>query len=632
MNNKHSTIIFIILLLAFSNILNINAAVAKSKWGSWWRRYKAWLAKRKAAIEAYKKKQEAIKKAALEALKKRQAALKKAKEKAKEQSLHSQYGFGFKGVCTYDEGAFDTDKFTSVPEVGKSVFNDIVLPAINELAKAIPQYCLGNFYSEELGKKEALKNGLCDKIPVPEKVMFGITSFYNPYFVCPAAPTTPAPIGGCFLFDREGTVAVTMSSDILGCAIAHLGPATMGIATIFSQVLKLIDNIGIGFSLKKKFEREFNICYNNNGSPQSKKVTGKGHFYFETNFGIPDFKIGKIEASKFVGLNGRVQVFIDLGNTFTDKGPMNNLIESFNKRENIENFPATIKNLGAELTYCISGFFTIKLKDATKGFMQDIEDLELFDRCVLLTQGKGSTGVNAGLYVNFDSTAISSIVSIFTTLLDKYLNTFGLNLKIPDIPKTDLTFGIFIDSTSSGFSFDFYGNKFQCIWHFDKMEGSCQYKQNFFTAFMEGVEWVVKEAKKLFDKAGKEITRFAANAGTFFNSVGNEAKKSLEDAKRIAEEAAAEAKRIAEEAAAEAKRIADEAATEAAEKLRKAEEEAARVAAEAKRIAEQEAARAAAEVKRKADAAAKEAQRIKDEAARKAAAAAAAAKRWFSSW
>jgi len=513
-------------------------------------------------------------------------------------------GFGFEGLCSNRVNTFlENDSFDKVPQALKEGI-DIMFQVINAIA-GLPQICIGDFVGKYIKSNDEHVNAQCHRFPINDTDEFGVVSVWIPNFVCPTTPDAPMTIGGCLLFDRVGTGAIILNGKLIGCMLGGTG-----IGNLLAPFMNFVGTMGFGFSLRKKFSKTYNLCYNKDDKVGCSEKTTRGHFMFQLNLGLPTFKIGKKELKDYLSLNVDMVLLLDLGNMFEKGGLGESLIESFSDKEKMKDLPTAIMNAGAEITYCMKGVITIKASDVTNGFMSNIS-ITLAERYFLVTSGNGESGLPAGFYFYQKSDLINSIIKIFNSLIDKYVNCFGLDISIPVPKNTSLAMGAFIDGKSIGFRFILGSTQFQCLYNFDKNRGSCQFKDKFFTAIIEGIgkaaEWVVKSAKKLWDATGKVVTRFAKNVGKFFTNVGKKAKEGLIKAANAAKKAAEAAKKAAEEI----KKKAEEAAKKAAEAAKKA-------AAEVKRKAE-EAAKKAAEAAKKAAAAAK---KKAEEAAKKAAAAA----------
>jgi len=206
---------------------------------------------------------------------------------------------------------------------------------------------------------------------------------------------------------------------------------------------------------------------------------------------------------------------------------------------------------GAELTVLLSGVLYVKLGSLTKGFLNDFS-FDIGKASLLITTGNGSSGLETGLYIHLTTNLAAGFSSFITGLFDQFASILGvLGFKKPTIPKLNVQLSLFIQASGIGFQIKFPGLSAACVYHFSSNNGSCKFNSAIFTAIADGIKWVVKSAKALFDKGGKIIGSVAQGVGKFAKNaaqsigkaatvvgkaIGNEVKKGVNTIKNAAKD------------------------------------------------------------------------------------------------
>jgi len=147
----------------------------------------------------------------------------------------------------------------------------------------------------------------------------------------------------------------------------------------------------------------------------------------------------------------------------------------------------------------------MRLSGLTDSFLPDIK-INLSSVHFLVTLNGGSTGLPLGVYMYFQSNLIQGIFDAITNLLNHLGGILKIfNFKMPSINVGEIDFGVFFTSEAMGFKFNVIGLDVQCMYQLATKKGSCKFNSNIFTALLDAGKWVIKEAKELFDVAGKEI-------------------------------------------------------------------------------------------------------------------------------
>jgi hypothetical protein len=522
--------------------------------------------------------------------------------------------FRFKGKCITIKLDLITKyipKYFQAPwEVLKSII-EVVLPEG-------PTGCIGDFTGKQLGTNTLLQKTLCDKIPYDPLRTFSLMSYHVPGLPC-GLPVKGKPSDvdatTCITYDKFGSFAVSMNLGTIMCiASVTAGAASLGIIPLIATFSDVVENIGIGFSLKRVYVQKLkNLPYNNGGTIEFKDVTLKGSVFFNLGIQIPtDFmKIGKYDIGKYFGLSASFQYMIDFGNVGgIVKGVINDL-KNVNKNT-AKSVVNKIIKLGSEISLVIDGNLTVKLKDLTKEILPNFS-FALGNVSALLTRGNGYTGMKGGFYISLSSNSaanlLDSIQGIFE-LFEPVLSRMGIKkIKIPNI---GVSLKLFINGDALGFYVNFYSMTVKCIFKYRGSKFSCQFNLDIFTMLKDAAEFIFKKAKALFDETGKVITKikkaaFRATSKVIGKSIKalsiaaektrkfaikhakkvlETAKKAAKKAKQLAKAAARKAKKIAQAAVRKAKKIAQAAARKAKEVARKAKQVAEAAARKAKQIAE----------------------------------------------
>jgi len=284
----------------------------------------------------------------------------------------------------------------------------------------------------------------------------------------------------------------------------------------------------IGMSVDRRFELEYTLAYPSNGlsSIESKTLTAFGHLYFglQIEIGISDLSKKLAFLDKYFFLSGKVQLMVDLGNIGSTVTHIWDEISSVSKTK-AHDLIKSVAEEGGELTVLYDGDLEMNLKGLTDGFLPDIK-INLSSVHFLVTLNGGSTGLPMGIYMYFQSNRLQGILDAITDLanhLGGILKIVGFNM--PKINVGEIDFGIFANTQAIGFKFDILGLDVQCIYQFAVKKGSCKFDDKIFTAILAAGKWVIKEAKKLFDEAGKEIAVAGKDIKDFseksFNDVKN---------------------------------------------------------------------------------------------------------------
>ena len=425
-------------------------------------------------------------------------------------------GFGFNGMCL---SQLFGSRDAGVPTTAKSG-----LAFVFELLYKISypfDSCIGDFTGEFIANNSVMSENKCNSIPIIEDFKYGIVAGSVNAVPC---GVTPQDISFCALFDRCGTVAIVTNAGLLQCAATY----STGIAAILSPVSDILDFVGFGISVKRRFTKEFEIAHRKGSNTVVSEVTTFGHFYAKIGFSLPlaDLKIGGKKVKDFFTLNVECYFLMDFGNAFSVIGDTIASIPTIS-RSNGKAFLEKILTINSEMTLNIKGEFTLNLLTLTKGFVPDIA-INIADASLLISNGNGgASGMNRGIYFYFKR-GINNLGEIINLVINQFkslFSVFGVNLPSADVRLgINIGVGFFISDDSLGFHISGPGFDLSCIYIYEK-GGSCSFNLQFFTLLLEGLKYVLKFATQLWDKYGARVLEFAADVQNFTvnaaNSVGN---------------------------------------------------------------------------------------------------------------
>ena len=449
-----------------------------------------------------------------------------------------EYGFGFKGICLKDIIGLTS---TEIPNSIKDYWPQIVTPILSKISKVLPfNSCIGDFSSKVLSYTNGeLSDFVCDVIPfyTTSTDDFGTIGLRVSQLPC----GEPTAIRMCVAFDRCGTIGIAVNGGSLKCFL-H----ATGIGGIVAEGAKYLDYVSFGISPKRKFSQTISIGEYDGREINYKKVTAYGHFFAGIGVALPPslLKIEGMKLDEILEIKMNTQVLVDFGQADslvkeiassitngTSKGIMNKIVE-----------------LGAEMSFTAKTSVGIKLEDLTKGFLPDIE-LEIGELNILITTGKGSTGIDAGFYARLSANIVKNLMKILK-VLDKHfngvLNALGGVLQVIS-DATGITGAISVNMKAIALEFKSEIVHISCYFLFTG-KASCKFGSQLFTALLESAKWVIKKAEEFFEEGGKTIMKVTAKAGKFMEDVDDQAKDIAKDALKEAKKAAKKIKDAAEDA------------------------------------------------------------------------------------
>lgn len=464
-------------------------------------------------------------------------------------------GFGLSGTCINSvTGASEL----SISKDVDGIVNDIIMPVLHKITGA-SHFCTGDFPANEImGDQKFLADATCEGIPLMDGLDYGVVAATT-WLPCPALKD----VSFCFVFDQCGTVALSLNGNAFACMATYM---TGGFASALTAVSDVMTYGTIGFSYNKKFEKTFRLAYRHGSSVKNKEVTTRGHIQLGLGLGFPfDLKIGSKSLEDFVEIGIKSTILIDFGDVESVVKTSINAIKKLDPNGAKKTLRSII-NSGAECTQILDGSVTFKFEDLTQALIPDMT-LELGKVALLVSLGKGRSGMKPGFYGFFDTDPAGAIVQMIEGLLEHFksiLKKIGVG-KIPKIPSTGLQLGIFIQTDSMGFFFKSPNIlSAKCMFIYSSKKGSCEFNSKLFTAIIKAGKWVIKKAGRFFEDTGEEIAEFGVNVKNWgaaaAKSIADKAKKAAEAAARAAREAAERARREAErkakELAAKAKKAA----------------------------------------------------------------------------
>lgn len=417
--------------------------------------------------------------------------------------------FGFTGQCLYQQNKIET---TSMPTAALSITNGIVLPVLRAIG-GTPNVCIGDFTGDSLLNKTELRNMSCDYLPLSPSINFGTAAFtaYN-------VPCAGGKINLCSVFNNSGTGALVLDGGILNC-----GVSLSGVGNILRPFLKMIDAVGIGFSVNRDFQRNFNLCWSNSSQTgiDCGTKTHKANFFFLVNIGMPEIKIGKFDLSSIISFNGTPFFTLDLGPLINNASSYINSMTNCAKCSDGANLLESLRNLGAEFAITLDGSFTINFNQLTNGLIPDMT-LNLNKKTLLMTKGGGSSGLRSGIYFNIQSNIIGDFLNILLDFFNNFLSLFSKwGIPMPDLSFGSVAINSFVDSFSAGFKINIVIGELLCIIRFSDGRVGCKYNDKIWTFIKRAIMYVILEVGSFFSDVGVEIGRIGTKIGNFAEKVGN---------------------------------------------------------------------------------------------------------------
>jgi len=146
-------------------------------------------------------------------------------------------GFGFQGVCLNSQDSLSNDV---IPEALNTVWEKILQPIIKK-SPMNPSLCFGDFSAARLSEMSGTQEATCHK--------FLLDRQYNGYGTVGISVRNipcgkPVEVNICAVFDRYGTVGVSLTGGTIACVAAM----TTGIGAVISVVAEQVKYVQFGFS------------------------------------------------------------------------------------------------------------------------------------------------------------------------------------------------------------------------------------------------------------------------------------------------------------------------------------------------------------------------------------------------
>jgi hypothetical protein len=442
-------------------------------------------------------------------------------------SCSAQGGISTTGKC-FSQLITNTELISSTPAEVKEVL-DFIFSSIFRVASPF-DLCIGDFQGNRLQEDNNLISNKCDGISLMSEFSYGILAASIKNVPC----GTPQNISFCAVFDRCGTIALSLNAGLAKCTANY----STGIATLITPIADILDEISFGFSLKRRFTRSFTSAYRDGDRIASREVTTYGHFMIGLGLGFPfkDVKVGDKSLENLLTLNVKANFMVDFGNSVNVVQNLINSIKSAGK-ESGKAILNSIINSNAEMTLTGKGVVTLNLEELTKGFLPNL-DFDIGDGNILISTGGdgNASGMSRGIYIYFKTNIENSnpITKALFAVFDKIINQFSEILSIFGVPKfsrpsINFAIGVFVQDDSTGFEILGLGQEIRCIFIYSSIKGGCNFDGYLFTAIYEGLKWVIKAAKKFFEDIGKEVVKFGSDVGKFAVNAAGATKKFFEN-------------------------------------------------------------------------------------------------------
>jgi len=430
---------------------------------------------------------------------------------------------GFKGMCFSSKSKCNSKKIPKGVESGWHVIQKLLAKS-----PADPAICFGDFSKKDLDSSLTfpdLQRSHCNAVPLDPAYNYGTVSLAVKKVPC----GKPVTVEVCLVFDRCGTMVISMNGGTIACIAS-----TTGIGAVISAAAEAVEHVQIGFSLFKKFQLPVDVVYANGDKVVEATKTVKGHAYIglKMPFPVDSIKIGKLDVKKYVSINADVKYLINFGKVQSTVVKLVNQLRDLHKNPGqAKNIINTILHSGAEVAYQLKGVITIKLDSLCKGFFPDVNIT--INANLLVTLGHSDSGMPAGLYYKIHGNVHSKVLDYIKIIYDHFRDIIKkIGIKIPSFSKItlDIMLGLFIQEDKMGFIFKVLGQNVSCIFNFKTKKGHCNFGGLIFKAIVEAAKWVIKAAGKVIMKVAMGVGKFAISACNF---VKNAAKKLYKSAKKV---------------------------------------------------------------------------------------------------
>jgi hypothetical protein len=244
----------------------------------------------------------------------------------------------------------------------------------------------------------------------------------------------------CVDFDKCGTFALAFNGAIPTC-VSFYGGAYSGVVSALAAASSIsseaVENFSIGFSVGRRFSSDVRLAYRDGSKVHSGTVTTYGHIFADIGVFLPTdyLKFAGADLSEYISISARILFLIDLGDVDT---VINSAITSIRAmtKDSVNSAINSMINSGPELRLTIDGVLTLNLEKMTNGAICDFS-FTMSSATVLLTSGKGRSGLESGFYFRLTNNAMADMVNNLLGLIDHYsdiLNDLGFgDLSVPSV-------------------------------------------------------------------------------------------------------------------------------------------------------------------------------------------------------
>ncbi|KAL6050151.1 hypothetical protein QOT17_020011 [Balamuthia mandrillaris] len=428
-------------------------------------------------------------------------------------------GYGFAGDC-----ASTTTLFRELPDFcdAKVFFEDVLLTVSQQWFN--PSVCIGDFSPSRFPIFDSdLYNAGCWYIPLPDSTTTGVVSFFG---------EPPCAGGGsasfCLTFDYCGSAAISINKPMMDC-VASMGSGT-GLTPLLSALSPGLKQMAVGLSSERRFAKTFNVALPMEDKACVEEVTVQGHYFDTTVLSLPTtWHIGKFSLSDILEFSGTTTRIVD----FSNVDPFLESLSSLDSAEEAVDVLAKLTS-ATEQYANLAGMLEIKFDKLTKNFLKAFK-FRVDGVNVLISNGGGTTGVGAGVYLYLDTNVCDSLQVAVETFVFHFSGFFDkLGIQVPTLaPSNNAGMGIFVTSRAAGFSIQGFGFNVYCTFRFPQQNGdlpkaSCNFGGDWLSALWNGYKWVFKEAEGFFDDAGKEIARITGDVVDFTADIVDKGKDTAE--------------------------------------------------------------------------------------------------------
>jgi hypothetical protein len=273
-------------------------------------------------------------------------------------------GFGFPGTIRKEVKS----QLNSIPGLSSlrnfSFFN----PFLTSLAEYFEfDVAYGDFSGEEILKNDGVLSIFpCNSIEINKEDKFGLIAYKGENLKC--GTRTNSHLNMCLIFDRCGTVSLSIDGDSLDC-VASMSNYGLALKKASSYVI----SSSFGVAITRKFPKQVKIGKILNSDFEDHIYHHSGNFFFSVNGRMPPLKymIGDTSMDKVIQIYGdHISLSIGAGQDNAERIMID--LNQGNIGEAEESIFNRMVNLGVEFVITTKGKLSLYLSDITHGVFPDL--------------------------------------------------------------------------------------------------------------------------------------------------------------------------------------------------------------------------------------------------------------------